>query len=108
LGLKLRNKPPKRSGESQAAGRPLRGDAAERDQGDGPCARPVGDGRKIRIRTLADTFSRFSPLIDRRFTCRSENVVEAQDRACGCLGYPKAIRVPNRRSARSSQFVSKP
>lgn len=43
-------------------------------------------GRKIRILTVMDTFSRFSPV---RFIYRSENVVEALDKACAKLGYPK-------------------
>ena len=53
----------------------------------------LAKGRKIRILTVVDTFSRFSPVSDPRFTCRSEDVVEALDRACGRLGYSKAIRV---------------
>ena len=40
-----------------------------------------------------DTFSGISTVIDPRFTYRSEDVVEALDRACGQLGYPKASRV---------------
>ena len=48
---------------------------------------------KIRILTVVDTFSRFSPVIDPRPIYRSENVVEALPWACGRLGYPEAIRV---------------
>lgn len=62
----------------------------------------LATGRKIRILTVVDTFSRFSPVIDPRFTYRSENVVEALDRACGRLGYPKAIRVDQ-----GAEFVSR-
>jgi putative transposase len=42
------------------------------------------------------------PVIDPRFTYRSENVVEALERACGRLGYPKAIRVDQ-----GTEFVSR-
>ena len=49
-----------------------------------------------------DTFSRFSQVIDPRFTYRSEKVVEALDRACGRPGYPKAIRVDQ-----GTEFVSR-
>jgi len=49
-----------------------------------------------------DTFSRYSPVIDPRFTYRSENVVEVPNRACGRPGYPKAIRVD-----RGTEFVSR-
>lgn len=44
----------------------------------------------------------FSPVIDPRFTYRSENVVEALDKACARLGYPKAIRVDQ-----GTEFVSR-
>lgn len=53
----------------------------------------LATGRKIRILTVVDTFTRFPPVIDPRFTYSSENVGEALDRACGRLRYPKALRV---------------
>ena len=59
-------------------------------------------GRKMRILTVVDTISRFSPVIAPRFTYRSENVVEALDRACAKLSYPKAIRVDQ-----GTEFVSR-
>ena len=62
----------------------------------------LATGRKIRILTVVDTFTRYSPVIDPRFTYRSENVVEALDRACARLGYPKAIRVDQ-----GTEFVSR-
>lgn len=62
----------------------------------------LATGRKIRILTVVDTFTRYSPVIDPRFTYRSENVVEALDRACATLGYPKAIRVDQ-----GTEFVSR-
>lgn len=62
----------------------------------------LATGRKIRVLTVVDTFSRFSPVIDPRFTCRSENVVEALDRACAKLGYPKAIWIDQK-----TEFVSR-
>lgn len=48
----------------------------------------LATGRKIRTLTVVDNFSRFSRVIDPRFTHRSENVVEALDRACAKLAYP--------------------
>jgi putative transposase len=93
LGLQLRNKTPKRRVKAKlredrcAATRPNETWAMDfvHDQ--------LATGRKIRILTVVDPFSRFSPVIDPRFTYRSENVVEALGRACSRLGYPKAIRV---------------
>jgi transposase InsO family protein len=52
--------------------------------------------------TVVDTFTRYSPVIDPRFTYRSENVVEALDQACARLGYSKAIRVDQ-----GTEFVSR-
>lgn len=102
LGLQLRNKTPKRRVKAKlredrcAATRPNETWAMDfvHDQ--------LATGRKIRILTVVDTFSRFSPVIDPRFTYRSENVVEALDRACARLGYPKAIRVDQ-----GTEFVSR-
>ena len=62
----------------------------------------LATGRKIRILTVVDTFTRYSPVIDPRFTYRSENVVEALDQACARLGYPKAIWVDQ-----GTEFVSR-
>ena len=49
--------------------------------------------RKIRILTFVDTFSRFSPAFDPRFSYRGEDVVQTLERVCRAVGYPKAIRV---------------
>ena len=69
--------------------------------GDGLRPRPAGD-RKIRVLTVVDTFSRFSPIIDPRFSYRAENVVQALERICRNIGYPKTIRVDQ-----GSEFVSR-
>jgi len=62
----------------------------------------LATGRRILILTVVDTFARFSPVIDPRFSYRAENVVEAQDHACAQVGFPKAIRVDQ-----SSEFISR-
>ena len=102
LGLQLRNKTPKRRGKAK-----LREDRA-------PAVRPndvwamdfvhdqLATGRKLRILTVVDTFSRFSPVIDARFSYRGEDVVTTLDRTCRQVGYPKTIRVDN-----GSEFVSR-
>ena len=36
----------------------------------------LATGRKIRVLTIVDTFSRFSPAIDPRFSYRGEDVVQ--------------------------------
>ena len=95
LGLQLRNKTPKRRVKAK-----LREDRA-------PAIRPndvwamdfvhdqLATGRKLRILTVVDTFSRLSPVVDPRFSYRGEDVVATLEQACRKIGYPKTIRVDN-------------
>lgn len=53
----------------------------------------LATGRKLRVLTIVDTFSRFSPAVDERFSYRGEDVVATLERVCRSIGYPKAIRV---------------
>jgi putative transposase len=62
----------------------------------------LATGRKIRVLTVVDTFSRYSPVTDPRFSYRAEDVVAALERACAVLGYPKTIRVDQ-----GTEFVSR-
>ena len=62
----------------------------------------LATGRKIRVLTVVDTFSRYSPVIDPRFSYRAEDVVAALEEACAVLGYPKTIRVDQ-----GSEFISR-
>ena len=59
-------------------------------------------GNKIRILTVVDIFSRFSPIIDPRFSYRAADVVVALEKVCSEIGYPKTIRVDQ-----GSEFVSR-
>lgn len=102
LGLQLRNKTPKRPAKAK-----LREDRA-------PAIRPndvlamdfvhdqLATGRRLRIPTVVDTFSRLSPVVDPRFSYRGEDVVATLDRACWKIGYPKTIGVDN-----GSEFISR-
>jgi putative transposase len=54
------------------------------------------------VLTVVDTFSRFSPVIDPRFSYRAEDVVATLERACATMGYPKTIRVDQ-----GTEFVSR-
>jgi len=101
LGLQLRNKTPKR-----------RVKAKLRD--DHPATRPsevwamdflhdqLATGKKIRVLTVVDTFSRYVPVLDARFSYRAEDVVRALEQVCPRIGYPKTIRVDQ-----GSEFVSR-
>lgn len=102
LGLQLRNKTPKRRVKAK-----LREDRAPAVRHNDVWAMDfvhdqLATGRKLRILTVVDTFSRFSPVIDARFSYRGEDVVATLDRTCRKVGYPKTIRVDN-----GSEFVSR-
>ena len=62
----------------------------------------LATGRKLRILTVVDTYSRLSPVVDPRFSYRGEDVVATLDRACRENGYPKTIREDN-----GSEFISR-
>ena len=59
-------------------------------------------GRKLRILTVVDTFSWFSPVVDPRFSYQGEDVVQTLEHACKLFGYPKSIRADN-----GPQFISR-
>lgn len=104
--MQLRNKTPKRRVKAK-----LREDRA-------PAVRPndvwamdfVHDqlvtGRKIRVLTVIDTFSCFSPTVDPRFSYRAEDVVATLERGCVELGYPKTSRDVRRRPCTRNQGSS--
>jgi len=62
----------------------------------------LATGRKIRVLTIVDTFSRFSPAVDPRFSYRGEDVVATLEQACRSVGYPRTIRVDQ-----GSEFISR-
>ncbi len=93
LGLQLRNKTPKRRVKAK-----LRDDRKQATQPNETWAMgfvhdQLATGKKIRVLTVVDAFSRFSPVIDPRFNYRGEDVVRMLDKTCALVGYPKAIRV---------------
>ena len=102
LGLQLRSKPPKRRVKAKlredrcAATRPNEIWAMDfvHDQ--------LATGRKLRILTVVDIFSRYSPVIDPRFSYRGEDVVQVLERTCAEIGDPKTIRIDQ-----GSEFVSR-
>lgn len=102
MGLQLRNKRPKRRVTAK-----LRDD---RKAANGPCETWAMDfvhdqlatGRRIKVLTVVDTYSRFSPVIDPRFSYRAEDVVATLDAVCAAVGTPRTIRVDQ-----GSEFISR-
>ena len=102
LSLQLRNKTPKRRVKAK-----LREDRTDARQINETWAMDfvhdqLATGRKIRVLTIVDTFSRFSPAVDPRFSYRGEDVVLTLERICKKVGYPKTIRVDQ-----GSEFISR-
>jgi putative transposase len=62
----------------------------------------LATGRKIRVLTVVDTFSRYSPAIDPRLSYRGEDVVQVLEKVCVQVGYPTTIRVDQ-----GTEFVSR-
>jgi len=60
------------------------------------------DGRKIRILTVLNAFTRYVPAIEVRERFTGADVVAALDEVCRKIGYPKSIRVDQ-----GPEFVSK-
>ncbi len=102
LGLQLRNKTPKRRVKAK-----LRDDRRDATRPNETWAvdfvhDQLATGRKIRVLTIVDTFSRYAPVIDPRFSYRGEDVVQVLDKVCAKSGYPATIRVDQ-----GTQFVSR-
>ncbi|MDA0652717.1 MAG: IS3 family transposase, partial [Proteobacteria bacterium] len=102
LGMQLRNKTPKRRVKAK-----LREDRAEAVSPNDVWAMDfvhdqLSTGRKLRVLTVIDTFSRYVPVLDPRFRYRGEDVVQTLERVCGQVGYPKTIRVDQ-----GSEFISR-
>ena len=48
----------------------------------------LATGRKLRVLTIVDTFSRFSPAIEPRFSFRGADVVDVLERVGSEVGFP--------------------
>jgi putative transposase len=102
MGLQLRNKSPKRRVKAQ-----LREDRSMATTANQVWAMDfvhdqLFDGRKIRILTIVDTFTRLSPAIDVRQQFRGSDVVDTLERVIREVGCPKTIRLDN-----GPEFISK-
>lgn len=55
----------------------------------------LATGRNIRALTLVNTFSRYVPALDSRFSYQAKDVVITLEQVGPKIGYPKTIRVDN-------------
>jgi putative transposase len=104
MGLQLRNKTPKRRVKAM-----LREDRSTAVRHNETWAMDfvhdqVATGRKIRMLTIVDTFSHYSPAVDARFSYRFEDVVKTLERVCCKAGYPEGD--PSIRARNSSPAIS--
>lgn len=102
LGLQLRNKTPKRRVKAK-----LREDRAPTSMPNQTWAMDfvhdqLAMGKKLRVLTVVDIFSKYSPVVDPRFSYRAEDVVMTLERVCSLVGHPKTIRVDQ-----GSEFISR-
>jgi putative transposase len=101
LGLQLRHKPPKRRVKVK-----LREDLTDAIRPDDTWAvdfvhDQLATGKKLRVLTVVDIFSKFLPVVDPRFSYRAEDVEKTLEKVCSKTGYPKTIRVDQ-----GSEFIS--
>ena len=101
-GLQLRNKTPKRRVKAK-----LRDDRTAAVRTNDVWAMDfvhdqLATGKKLRVLTIIDTFSRFSPAVEARFSYRGSDVVETLERVGRQYGLPKTIRVDQ-----GTEFVSR-
>jgi putative transposase len=102
MSLQLRNKSPKRKVKAKL-----------REDREAPSARndvwamdfvhdQLFDATKVRVLTILDAFTKFSPAIVPRLSWRGTGVVEVLERVCKEVGFPRTIRVDQ-----GPEFISK-
>jgi putative transposase len=62
------------------------------------------DGRKFRLLTIVDNFSRVSPAVEVDFSLTGQRVVDVLELLGSCYGLPKSIRVDNVLTQKSSTY----
>lgn len=104
LGLQLRNKTPKRRVKAKR-----RDDRRVATRPNGPWAMDfvhdqLATGQKLRVLTIVDTFSRYSPALEPRFTFRGADVVAILEEVGRRTGLPATIRKTNRNNNVDRRF----
>jgi len=95
LGLQLRNKTPKRKVKAKLRDDRTRAMAPNECWSMDFLSDQLFDGRKIRVLSIVDSFTRVSPALDVRTSYRGSDIVETLDRIAVAHGRPKRIRLDN-------------
>lgn len=101
-GLQLRNKTPKRKVSAKLREDRCPATAPNEIWAMDFMADQLFDGRRIRILTIVDAFTRVSPAIDVRQSYRGADVVDTLERVARHYGRPRTIRCDN-----GPEFISK-
>jgi putative transposase len=102
LGLQLRNKAPKRKVKAKLRDDRTTATAPNECWSMDFLSDQLFDGRKIRVLSIIDDFTRVSPALDVRTSYRGADVVETLDRVAAVHGRPQRIRLDN-----GPEFISK-
>ena len=92
-GLQLRNKVPKRKVSAKLREDRCSATAPNEVWAMDFMSDQLFDGRRIRILTVVDSFTRLSPVVDVRRSNRGADVVDTLERVTQIYGMPKTIRV---------------
>jgi len=101
-GLQLRNKTPKRKVSAKRREAPVTATQPNEVWAMDFMSDQLFDGRRIRILTVVDAFTKLSPVVDVRRSYKGADVVDTLERVTELYGMPKKIRVDN-----GPEFISK-
>ena len=101
-GLQVRNKTPRRKVSAKLREDRRAATAPNQVWAMDFMADQLFDGRRLRLLTVIDAYTRLCPAIDVRSSYRGSDVVETLERVTKLYGLPKAIRVDN-----GPEFISK-
>jgi len=101
-GLQLRSKTPKRKVSAKRRESPVTATQTNEVWAMDFVSDQLFDGRRIRILTVVDAFTKVSPIVDVRRSYKGPDVVDTLRHVTAIYGMPKEIRVDN-----GPEFISK-
>lgn len=95
LGLRPRNKTPKRKVKAKLRKDRVQATAPNECWSMDFLSDQLFDGRKIRVMAIVDNFTQLSPAMDVRHSYKGSDVVDALERIAAAYGRPRRVRVDN-------------